>query len=89
MGSVAIAVDVAKQVFELAVSPSPGRVSDRLRLSPSQFECFGIDRLPCRVVVEACATSHYWDRPASLTRFRRDPHPAGLRAPGSPPRQDR
>jgi transposase len=62
MSSVTIAVDVAKQVFELAVSPSPGRISERLRLSRSQFERFWVDRLPCRVVMEACATSHYWGR---------------------------
>lgn len=62
MSSVTIAVDVAKQVFELAVSPSPGRISERLRLSRSQFERFWVDRLPCRVVLEACATSHFWGR---------------------------
>jgi transposase len=62
MSSVTIAVDVAKQVFELAISPSPGRISEGLRLTRSQFERFWIDRLPCRVVMEACATSHYWGR---------------------------
>jgi transposase len=62
MSSVTIAVDVAKQVFELAVSPSPGRITERLRLSRSQFERFWTARETCRVVMEACATSHYWGR---------------------------
>lgn len=59
MSSVTIAVDLAKNVFELAISGRVGRVTERKRLSRSQFERFWVDRLPCRVVMEACATSHY------------------------------
>ena len=48
--------------YELAVSTSPGRVTERKRLSRSQFERFWSDRPPCRVVMEACGGSHYWRR---------------------------
>lgn len=62
MSSVIIAVDLAKQVFEVAVSEAPGRISERRRLSRPQFEKFWSQRPPCRVVFEACATSHFWGR---------------------------
>lgn len=62
MSSLTIAVDLAKNVFELAVSNTSGRITERKRLSRPQFERFWSDRLPCRVVMEACATSHYWGR---------------------------
>ena len=62
MSSVIIAVDLAKHVFELAVSTSAGRVTERKRLSRSQFERFWSDRPPCQVVMEACGSSHYWGR---------------------------
>lgn len=62
MNSVIIAVDLAKHVFEIAVSSNAGRITERKRLSRSQFERFWADRLPCRVVMEACASSHYWGR---------------------------
>lgn len=62
MSSVTIAVDLAKNVFELAVSNAVGRITERKRLSRPQFERFWTDRLPCRVVMEACASSYFWGR---------------------------
>ena len=62
MSSLIIAVDLAKHVFELAVSTSAGRVTERKRLSRSQFERFWSDRPACQVVMEACGSSHYWGR---------------------------
>lgn len=62
MSSVTIAVDLAKHVFELAVSSTAGRISERRRLSRSQFERFWADRPGGRVVMEACGSSHYWGR---------------------------
>lgn len=62
MSSVTIAVDLANNVFELAVANASGRITEQKRLSRPQFERFWSDRLPCRVVMEACATSHYWGR---------------------------
>jgi transposase len=62
MNSVTIAVDLAKSVFEVAVSNTAGRITERRRLSRAQFERFWSDRLPCRVVMEACASAHFWGR---------------------------
>lgn len=62
MSSVTIAVDLAKNVFEIAVSPRPGQITERHRLTRARFERFWIDRPPARVVMEACATAHHWGR---------------------------
>ena len=61
MNTVTIAVDLAKNVFELAVS-SNGRITESRRLTRTQFERFWILRPPCRVVMEACASAHFWGR---------------------------
>lgn len=62
MSSVTIAVDLAKHVFEVAVSAEQGRITERRRMSRTQFERFWSGRAPCRVVMEACASAHYWGR---------------------------
>ena len=62
MNNVTIAVDLAKNVFELAVANVARRITERRRLSRAQFERFWTDRLPCRVVLEACASAHFWGR---------------------------
>lgn len=62
MSTVTIAVDVAKNIFELALANDTGTVHDRRRLSRNQFERFWAAQPPCRVVMEACASSHYWGR---------------------------
>lgn len=62
MSSVTIAVDLAKTVFEIAVSSEASGITERKRLSRSQFERFWTDRPPCRVVMEACGSSHFWGR---------------------------
>lgn len=62
MSSVTVAVDLAKRVFEVAVSTERGRISECRRLTRAQFERFWVDRPPCRVVMEACGTAHYWAR---------------------------
>jgi transposase len=62
MFTVTIAVDLAKNVFEIAVAGRAGTIKERKRLSRPQFEEFWGTRAPCRVVMEACATSHFWAR---------------------------
>jgi transposase len=59
-----IAVDLAKSVFEVAVSPRPGHVSRRHRLSRSQFSSFIGEQQPATVLLEACGTAHFWARHA-------------------------
>jgi transposase len=53
-----IAMDIAKNVFEVAVSTEPGRVKERRRLTKSQMLRFFANREPARVVIEACGTAH-------------------------------
>jgi transposase len=62
MPKVTIAVDLAKDVFEVAVSAAPGRIGERRRMSRGQFERFWEKREPCRVVMEACSSAHFWAR---------------------------
>jgi transposase len=62
MSTVTIAVDLAKNVFEIAVAGRTGTVQERKRLSRLQFEQFWRTRPRCRVVMEACSGSHFWAR---------------------------
>lgn len=62
MQSTTIAVDLAKSVFQIAVSKHPGKVSESHRLSRSQFLRFFAERQPALVVLEACGTAHHWAR---------------------------
>jgi transposase len=59
-----IAVDVAKSVFEVAVSHQPGSVSSCHRLTRSRFARFLAEQAPATVVMEACGMSHGWGREA-------------------------
>jgi len=57
-----IAVDLAKSVFEIAVSEQPGRVTERHRLSREAFGRFFSNRRKAIVVMEACGSAHHWGR---------------------------
>jgi transposase len=69
MSTVTIAVDLAKNVFEVAVAARTGTVRERRRLTRAQYLQFWGQRTPCRVVMEACATAHYWGRVLSARGF--------------------
>ncbi len=62
MSKVTIAVDLAKDVFELAVATAAGKILERKRLTRPQFERFWQTREPCAVVMEACGSAHHWAR---------------------------
>jgi transposase len=62
MNSTTVAVDLAKNVFELAVADADWRISERQRLNRARFAAFFVNRTPCRVVMEACGSAHYWAR---------------------------
>lgn len=62
MNRVTIAVDLAKSVFEIAVTNRAYRITQRRRVSRTQFERFWAEQEPCRVVMEACASAHFWAR---------------------------
>jgi transposase len=57
-----VAVDLAKSVFEIAVSQTPGEVNRVARLSRSKFLAFFETLPPSIVVMEACGSATYWGR---------------------------
>jgi len=57
-----IAVDIAKDVFEIAVAKPSGKIIERKRMTRSQFERFWINREPAQVAIEACGSAHHWAR---------------------------
>lgn len=57
-----IAVDLAKSVFQVAVSHRPGHVDEEWRLSRDRFLGFFAQRPPATVLLEACGSAHYWAR---------------------------
>ena len=59
-----VAVDLAKSVFEVAVANERGQITERKRFGRTSFMRFLTKRRPCRVVMEACGTAHYWGRVA-------------------------
>ena len=62
MQSTTIAVDLAKNVFEIAVSRRPGKVVERHRLSRVGFLEFFAQRQPAVVLLEATGSAHHWGR---------------------------
>ncbi len=57
-----IAVDLAKTIFEIAVSDRPGHVTRSLRVSRSRFLRFFAEHSAATVVLEACGSAHHWAR---------------------------
>jgi transposase len=64
-----LAVDLAKDVFELAWADGNGRVLARERLSRREFDSCLDNRACIEVVMEACGSAHHWAR-----RFARSGH---------------
>lgn len=62
MNTTTVAVDLAKTVFELAITDEKGRITERKRLSREAFARFFANRPPCRIVMESCGSSHHWAR---------------------------
>jgi transposase len=57
-----IGVDVAKAIFEVAVSDRPGHVARRERLRRGEFLDYLAQQPVATVVMEACGSAHYWGR---------------------------
>jgi transposase len=62
MSTTTIAVDLAKNVFEIAVASRTGVIQERKRLDRAGFQQFWVRRARCRVVMEACSSAHFWAR---------------------------
>jgi transposase len=57
-----IAVDVAKSVFQTAVSRTPGRVDQHHRLPRARLLEYFAQQPPATVVMDACGSAHHWAR---------------------------
>ena len=58
-----ITIDLAKEVFELAVANQQYRITQRQRLSRAEFETFMRQQSPETIIVmEACGMAHHWGR---------------------------
>lgn len=57
-----VGVDIAKAVFQLALSRRPGRFDSHSRLSRDQLLPFFAQLPPAVVVMEACGMAHHWAR---------------------------
>ena len=57
-----IAVDLAKSVFQVAISHRAGRIDTEKRLSRDRFLPYLAQQPPSTVLLEACGSSHHWAR---------------------------
>lgn len=62
MNATTVAVDLAKNVFQLAIADEQWRVIGRERLTRSQFERWFANRQVRLIVMEACGSAHHWAR---------------------------
>ena len=68
-----VAIDLAKDVFELAFADAQGQLVERRRLSRAAFAKTFDNASPLRLVMEACGSAHHWAR-----RFQRRGHAVTL-----------
>ena len=57
-----IAVDLAKSVFQVAISHRIGQVTSEHRLRRSQMLPFFAQQPAATVLLEACGSAHHWAR---------------------------
>lgn len=57
-----LAVDLAKEVFELGVADAQGRIIKREHLRREAFARRLDNHTPLRIVMEACGSAHDWAR---------------------------
>jgi transposase len=64
MKSRIISIDLAKDVFEIAIANQQFKIVERLRLSRKDFSAFLSLQPPALVIMEACGSAHFWGRHA-------------------------
>lgn len=62
MHATTVGVDLAKNVFQLAIAEGSDRPLRRERLSRARFERFFVNFPPSLIVMEACGSAHHWGR---------------------------
>lgn len=68
-----VAIDLAKTVFEVAISERAGQVSRRRRMTRAQISRFASEGPQSTILMEACGSAHFWGR-----EFRRCGHEVRL-----------
>jgi transposase len=71
MDATTVAIDLAKNIFEVALANRAGRIIERKRLARRPFERF-VDGLPAgtEIIMEACGTAHFWGRRCQARELR-------------------
>jgi transposase len=62
MDATTVGIDLAKNVFEIALADERGHLVERQRLSRARFDRFFVNRAACRIVMEACGSAHHHAR---------------------------
>jgi transposase len=62
MHATTVGVDLAKNVFEIALTDERGHIVERHRLNRARFDRFFVNRPACRIVMEACGSAHHHAR---------------------------
>jgi transposase len=62
MDATTVGVDLAKNVFQIAVADVRGHIVERHRLSRVRFDLFFSNRSVCKIVMEACGSAHHHAR---------------------------
>src|SRR5688572_4589578 len=62
MDATTVGIDLAKNVFEIALADERGHIVERQRLSRARFDRFFANRSACRIVMEACGSAHHHAR---------------------------
>ena len=62
MNHTTVMIDLAKNVFQLAVTDNTWQALQTARLTRAQFPKWFDNRKVDRVVMEACGTAHFWGR---------------------------
>lgn len=62
MDATTVGVDLAKNVFEIALADERGHILERQRLSRVRFDRFFVNRPACRIIMEACGSAHHHAR---------------------------
>jgi len=69
MNPTTAAVDLAKNVYQVAIADPTSRVIEQHRLTRLQFERFFANRRVDRIVMEACGSAHHFARQFSARGF--------------------
>lgn len=62
MDATTVGIDLAKNVFEIALANERGHILERHRLSRARFDRFFVNRPASRIVMEACGSAHHHAR---------------------------